>query len=156
MKIKPLNEFLETHGFFRGLPSEDLMLLAGCGYPAPFHAGALLAREGDPADLFFVIRDGTVALEINDPRRGPLLIDTAGAGEVVGYSWIFPPYRWQVDVRATTAVRAIALDGSCLRGKCEQDPRLGYELTKRCAGLLQQRLDSARLRLVDVYGARAG
>ena len=156
MKIKPLDSFLASHAFFEGLTADDLTLIAGCGRPMPFASGQMLAHEGDPADLFYVIREGTVAFEIHDPRRGGLVIDTAGPGEVVGYSWIFPPYRWQVDVRATTPVRAIVLDGACLRGKCEDDPRLGFALMKRCAVLLQQRLDSARLRLVDVYGTRAG
>jgi len=71
---------------------------------------------------------------------------------VLGWSWLFPPYRWHFDAHATTVVRATAFDGTCLRGKCDADPALGYELTSRFAQTLIERLQWTRLRLLDVYG----
>jgi CRP/FNR family transcriptional regulator, cyclic AMP receptor protein len=157
MKTRPLETYLSSLELFRDLPPADLDLIVGCAKLVRFREGASLAREGAPADRFYVVREGRVALETHIPQRGALVVDTAGPGEAVGYSWIFPPYRWQFDARAVTPVRAFELDGACLRNKCDQDPRLGYALMKRFARLLQARLRSARIRLLDVYGdARTG
>jgi hypothetical protein len=71
---------------------------------------------------------------------------------VIGWSWLFPPYRWHFDGRALSSVRATSFDGACLRGKCDQDPALGYELMKRFARVFSERLRGTRLRLLDVYG----
>ena len=150
--METIGELLEHHDFFADLPAADVHLIAGCGRNVVFEAGEYLFREGTPADSFFVVRHGRVALEIFAPGRGPLVLDTVGPGELVGISWLFPPYRWQFDGRAGALTRAIALDGACLRGKCEEDPRLGYELMKRFAQILQSRMHSARLRLLDLYG----
>lgn len=152
MKTHSLDEYLHGHAFFRGLAHDDLALLAGCASTAHFDAGKLIAREGGPADVFYVIRSGRVALEIHVPGRGPIVVDTVGEDEILGVSWLVPPYRWQFDVRAVDDVRAIALDGACLRGKCDADPRLGYELLKRISGVLRHRLHMARVRLIDLYG----
>ena len=111
-----------------------------------------LFREGEPADTFYVVRGGTVALETFAPARGGMTIETIDAGEVIGWSWLFAPYRWHFDARALSPVRATAFDGECLRGKCEQDPALGYDLMKRFAQVLIERLQWTRLRLLDVYG----
>jgi hypothetical protein len=81
-----------------------------------------------------------------------MMITTLGAGELVGWSWLFPPYRWHFDARATELTRTIAFDGACLRDKCEQDHDLGYELMRRFASLMLDRLQATRLQLLDVYG----
>ena len=107
----------------------------------------MLFREGEPADVFYVVRRGRVALELYVPARGPMTVETVEAGEVVGWSWLFPPYRWHFDARAVAPVRAIAVDGACLRGKCEDDPALGYELMQRFSAVLLDRLNATRLRL---------
>ena len=95
---------------------------------------------------------GTLAMEIFVPERGSLVIQTEGENEVVGWSWLYPPYKWFLDARATNEVTAIALDGRCLRTKCDADPALGYELMKRFAAIVIERLQATRLRLVDMYG----
>jgi CRP-like cAMP-binding protein len=82
------------------------------------------------------------------------VVDTIGEGEILGWSWLLPPYHWKFHARATEAVRAIALDGKCLRTKCEQNHDLGYELLKRFSQIMSRRLDATRLQLLDVYGAR--
>jgi hypothetical protein len=93
-----------------------------------------------------------VAIEVQAPGRGPLVIETVGPGAVVGWSWLFPPYSWRFDARAMDPVGAIALNATGLRHKAEQDPVAGYALMARVAGVLLDRLQSTRVRLLDVYG----
>jgi CRP/FNR family cyclic AMP-dependent transcriptional regulator len=154
--METIDTLLRDVPVFHGLRAEDLKLLAGCAGNVHFNAGAVLFREGDAADRFFLIRHGSVALELYVPARGPAIIETLEAGEVAGWSWLFPPYRWHFDARALTSVRATAFDGACLRGKCEDDPKLGYELMSRFAQVLIERLQWTRLRLLDLYGHDGG
>jgi CRP-like cAMP-binding protein len=151
MAIETLGALLREHPFFSGLDEPYIEFIAGCGRNVVFEPGAYLFREGDEADQVFIVRRGRVALEINAPGRGAVVLDSSEAGEVIGFSWLFPPYRWQFDGRALEPVRAVALDGVCLRGKCEEDPKLGYELMRRFASILLRRMQSARLRLIDMY-----
>ncbi len=152
MQFDKLDRLLAEHDFFRGLPPEDLEFIAGCGRNVHFGAGDYMFREGDPADLFFIVREGKVALEIAAPDRGALVVDTVNAGDILGVSWLFPPHQWQFDGRVVEPVRAVALDGVCLREKCDEDTRLGYELMRRLSRVVQRRMQSARLRLLDLYG----
>ena len=110
---------------FADLSAGELETVAGCGRNVRFDAGEQLFREGDAADVFYVVRHGSVAVETFVPARGPMMIETIEAGEVIGWSWLFPPYRWHFDARALTQVRATYFDGACLRGKCDADPALG-------------------------------
>jgi CRP/FNR family transcriptional regulator, cyclic AMP receptor protein len=137
---------------FSGLEPEQLELIAGCGQTRGFEAGEYLFRANEPANEFFVIRRGRIALEVFVPGRGQVIVGTHGPGELVGWSWLFPPYRWQFDGRASEATRAIAFDGACLRGKCDADHALGYELMQRFALKMLERLQATRLQLLDVYG----
>ena len=149
---RPLESLLVDVPFFHGLAPSELELLAGCAQNVHFADGEQLFREGDPADSFFVVRHGAVALETFVPARGSVMIETVEAGEVIGWSWLFAPYRWHFDARALGVVRATAFDGACLRGKCDADPALGYNLMGRFAQVLIERLQWTRLRLLDVYG----
>jgi len=153
VNIQSIDELLAHHPFFAGLDPKDLLFMrvAGCGRNVHFPEGMYILREGEPADRFYIVREGRVALEIAAPSRGPIVLDTLGGGAVVGASWLFPPYRWRFDVRAVEPTSAVALDAVCLREKCEEDPRLGYELMKRMSGVLEERLQSARMRLIDLY-----
>ncbi len=150
--MQTLEPLLRDHEFFRGLEASYLDLLVGCATNVRFDEGAFLFREGEPAGRFFLIRHGRVALEIAAPGRGRIVVQTVGAGDVVGFSWLFEPHRWKFDGRAVAPTRAIALDGVCLRGKCEEDPRLGFDLMQRFARVVVQRLQATRLQLLDVYG----
>ncbi len=151
MGIETLDVLLRDHPFFRDLDDSYIEFIAGCGKNVLFEPGTYLFREGEEANELFIVRHGRVALEILVPGRGPVVIDAPDEGEVIGFSWIFPPYRWRFDGRALEQVRAVALDGVCLRTKCENDPKLGYELMKRCASILVRRLQSSRLRVIDMY-----
>ena len=119
------------------------------------NAGKYLFREGGPADQLYLIREGRVALEIAAPGSGAVTFQTVGEGEIVGISWLFPPYRWTYDARAVERVRAIGMDATCLRNKCEADHSLGYDVMKRLVPILFQRLQATRLQVLDVYGKPA-
>jgi CRP-like cAMP-binding protein len=133
---------------------DALEVVAGCASNVHFRTGDVLFREGEPADTFYVVRHGSVSLEIFVPAGGPVTIETLDAGEVVGWSWLFAPYLWHFDARARSPVRATAFDGACLRAKSDADPALGYALMTRFAQVMIERLQATRLRLLDVYGHR--
>jgi CRP-like cAMP-binding protein len=150
--VQTLDELVAHTAVFSGLGDAQVDLIAGCGRIVVFDAGRRLFREGDPADTFFLIRRGRVALTTHVPARGEITIETLEPGEVVGWSWLFEPYRWYFDARAVEDVGAIAFDGACLRGKCDADPALGYELMRRFAQVMIDRLQHTRTRLLDLYG----
>jgi CRP-like cAMP-binding protein len=150
--MKTIETLLRDAPLFGDLPPERVDLLAGCGANVHFDPGELLFREGESADTFYLLREGQVTLETYAPGRGPVVIETLDAGDVVGWSWLFAPYRWHFDARARQLVRAIIFDAACLRGKCEADPVLGYQLMSRFARVLIDRLQWTRVRLLDVYG----
>lgn len=149
---KEMHELVATHPLLAGLPDVVLAQVAGCARNVAFRPGALVLAEGEPADTFYLLRRGHVAIEVQSPGRGALVVETLGPGAAIGWSWLIPPYRWQFDVRAADDVGAIALDAACLRGKAEDDPALGYELLRRVSGVLLQRLQATRVRLLDLYG----
>lgn len=137
-----------------GLDPRLLDLIAGCGRTARFAAGELLFRAGEPADDFFLIRHGAIALELPVPQREPVTIETLHDGELLGWSWLFEPHRWMFDAHAAQDTSVVGFDGACLRGKCETDHELGYQLMRRFAAVLVDRLQATRLQLLDVYGGR--
>jgi CRP/FNR family transcriptional regulator, cyclic AMP receptor protein len=146
-----LEPLLRRHEFFAGLDPQYLALLTGCAANVTFADGAFLFRQGTPAEKFFLITGGTVALEIAAPGH-VVTVQTLGEGEVAGFSWLMGPHQWQFDGRAVTKVRAIEMDGACLRAKCEADPRLGFDLMRRFASVAMRRLQATRLQIMDVYG----
>lgn len=150
--MENLERILGEHPFFAGLDPAHGRLVTGCARNHRFDAGQYLCREGDPADEFFLIRHGRVALEIAAPGQAPIVFATLGEGEIVGTSWLLPPYRWLFDARAVELTRAIGIDAACLRNKCEADHDLGYDLMKRFLPILAQRLHATRLQILDVYG----
>ncbi len=150
--MKGLEDILAEHPFSRGLDRAHLSLLLGCATNVRFEAGASLFKAGESADRFYIVRAGQVAIEIHEPGRGRITVETVGEGDVVGWSWLVPPHRWLFDGRAVTLCRAIALDGACLRAKCDENHDLGYELLRRVATTVGERLAGARLQLLDIYG----
>ena len=151
-----LEPLLRGHAFFAGLDPAYLSLLAGCAANEACPADSFVFREGEPAQAFYLIREGRLALEIAAPGRGALVVQTLGEGDVAGFSWLIEPHRWEFDGRAVERVRAVRMDGACLRGKCDEDPRLGYDLMRRFAALTTSRLQATRLQLLDVYGHAHG
>jgi len=150
--METLEPILAAHPFFKGLAPEYLKLVVGCASNVRFEPEDLIYKEGDPADKFYLIRSGRVGLEIHLPHKGYITIQTITEGDILGWSWIIPPYKTRFTARAYELTRAIALDGKCLRGKCETDHELGYEFYKRFGDIIVQRLHATRLQLLDVYG----
>ncbi len=150
--MKTIEDLLSTHPFTEGLDDEILRLIAGCATNVVFESGSYLFREGGSADRFFLLRHGTVALEMFVPGEGPQTFLTVKSGEMLGVTWLVPPYRWAYDARAVELTRAIAFDATCLRDKCEADHHVGYELMKRFVPALVQRLHVAQLQTADIYG----
>jgi CRP/FNR family transcriptional regulator, cyclic AMP receptor protein len=154
--MQTIEELVRAAPVFAGLQEGQLALIAGCARNARLAAGELLFGQGEPADRFFLIRHGRVALEVYAPGRPPIIVETLEDGEVVGWSWLFAPYRWQLDARAQLDCGLIEFDGACLRGKCDADHELGYQLMSRFAANVVDRLQATRVQLLDVYGhARA-
>jgi CRP/FNR family transcriptional regulator, cyclic AMP receptor protein len=152
--METLEHIIADHPFFKGLESYYTTLLTGCAANARFRGGTYIFKEGEEANQFYLIRSGKVALELFAPQRKPIVIETLAEGDVLGWSWLFPPYLWKFHAHATVETRAIILDGKCLRGKCEQNHDLGYEVLKRFSVITAQRLNATRMQLLDVYGAR--
>jgi len=152
--MESLEHIIAGHPFFAGLDGGFTNLMVSCASNVRFEAGTYILKEGDAANTFFLIRHGKVALEIFAPHHTPIIVSTISVGEILGWSWLLEPFQWKFNARAVDDVRAIALDGKCLRNKCEENHDLGYEVLKRFARIIEQRLDATRLQLLDVYAVR--
>jgi len=150
--MESLAKIISEHPFFKNLKQEHIDLIVGCAANVRFEPGQFIIREADEASKFYLLRHGKVSLEIYVPQKGPVTIETLSPGDVLGWSWLFPPYKWHFDVRVLEMTRAIEIDGECIRKKCEEDPSLGYELMKRFAKIMRDRLLATRLQLMDLYG----
>jgi CRP/FNR family cyclic AMP-dependent transcriptional regulator len=152
MPVESLERILAAHPFFEGMEQRHLRVLVDCASNVRFEAGEVIFREGEEANQFYLIRHGRVAVEVSSPGRGPVIIQTLGEGDVLGWGWMIPPYRWRFDARAVELTRAIALDGRCLRERSEEDHDLGFQLMKRAAHVMEERFQATRLQLLDIYG----
>jgi CRP/FNR family cyclic AMP-dependent transcriptional regulator len=147
-----LRATLAAHPFARGLEGGDLDVLRAAARRVSFAPTARLCRSGGEAQHTWLLLSGRVAFELFASGRA-VPLETAEAGELVGWSWLFPPYHWHFDAVALSAVEAIELDGAALRAAAEADPAFGFRLVKRALYQAQQRLERARLQALDVYGA---
>lgn len=141
---------LAREPFLDGMRSADLRRLATAARFTEFAAGRRIFSESDPAERFWLLREGTVIVDLHAPRRGAVIIDTFGPGSVLGWSWLFRPHQWHFGGVATTPVRAIEFDGRLVRTLCAVDPSMGYELTRRFAELVVERLETAQARLTEL------
>jgi len=153
--METLERVLKEHPFLKGLEPRLITILVGCASNVVFQPGEFLFREGGEANSFYFIRSGKVMIETFIPEKGPVAIQSRESGEVTGWSWLVPPYRWHFDARAVELTRAIALDGKCLRGKFDNDHDLGYEMMKKFTAVIADRLDATRIQLMDIYGPQA-
>jgi CRP/FNR family transcriptional regulator, cyclic AMP receptor protein len=144
-------DLLASQPFLAGLTDRQLELLSHWSKRAVFHAGSRVFREGTPADRFWLIQRGRVNLDTHVPGRGDLLVETVGSGAVLGWSWLFAPYRWHFGAVAAETTISIELDGPGVRQLCARDPSLGYELSTRFMQVMLDRLQATRLRLLDLY-----
>ncbi len=134
----------------KGLQPSHLKTLCACAMKTTFAAGEIVFREEDAANRFYVILSGTVALEAQQDSGDLIRIQTLGAGDVLGWSWMFPPYRWHFDARAIEPVNAIFFYATRLREQCEADPELGYAFVMRIAQVMMERLQATRRQLSEI------
>lgn len=147
-----LAKALGDHEFFKGLSPDYLTALAATATLIDVAAGELIFDEGGVADAAFAIVDGAVALELNISHRGHHIVQTLHGGEMLGWSWLFPPHRWSFGALALDATELIRFDADQLRALQDEDHELGYQIMKRFAQVMTIRLGATRLQLVDFYG----
>lgn len=141
----------QQHPLFVGLSDSNIDLLSRSATEETYESRELIFHEGDEADRFYLIVSGTVAVEIFAHDRGPFTIQTVGAGEVLGWSWLVEPYRWHFDAQATTPTTVISFDARLVRENLERHQDFGFKMMKRFLPIIVERLQAARLQLLDVY-----
>jgi len=149
--METLLPILQEHPFFADLPKEYLETITGCAKNVKYQPGEFIFRTGEKAEKFYLVRFGMVSAEIKLPNKKCVIIDTEGTGEVFGWSWLFPPYKWHFDARAMVLTRVLEMDGKCLRDKQEQDHHLGYVLMKHFGRMMQEHLEGIRAQIMDFY-----
>ena len=152
MTLQTLEPIIRQQPFFRGMEDRHIELITGCAKNVRFGEEQLIFREGDSADHFYLVREGLVSVQCLIPHRGLTTVQTVGEGDVLGWSWLFPPHRWHFDARTQNPTHALEFDGKCLRTKCEEDHDLGYELFRRFIRIVGERLEATRMQLLDMYG----
>lgn len=152
VQTETLGRVIDEHPFFQGIDAGLRELLVGCAKNERFEVGEFLFRNGAKADKFFLVRAGTVAVEVDVPGKPPIIIETVGEGEVLGWSWIVPPHIASFDARAMTLTRALSFDAKCLLRKMAADPALGYEVLRRFVPVMAHRLQASRMQMLDLYG----
>lgn len=146
--IEPL---LLEHPAFKGMDPKYISLMVGCASNVRYNQGDFISHDGDQADSFYLIRAGSVALDVFSPTKGAITFMTLREGELLGWSWLVPPYRVHGDVRAIQLTRAIRIDAKCLREKCAKDPQLEVELYRRFVPIIVDRIEAMTMQLLDVY-----
>jgi len=149
VRYPDIEQRLAAHPFLKGMTRHHLELLGLCATPTEFDSGQIILREGEPASGFYLIESGTVVLEGKRDDGKTVVVDTVSAGEPLGWSWLFPPYLWSFDARATERCTAICLSGLLLRQHRDDDLTFSHELHKRLSGVMVRRLDAARAKLVS-------
>jgi CRP/FNR family transcriptional regulator, cyclic AMP receptor protein len=155
MKIAEKTESMATrtalHPFLAGMNRDLVALLTDCAMPAHFKTGEIILREGEIADRFYLIESGKVVLESSEAFGEPVVVETIGAGDLLGWSWMFAPYVWHFTARAIEPTEAIFFYGAILRESCEKDHSLGYELFKRITPVMMRRLQTARKKMLSMH-----
>ncbi len=145
-------EVLKEHPFFKGISDQHLEFLVSVARPLRIESNHFLFRQGSSADCFLVLHKGDMAIELHVGAQGARIIQTVNAGEVVGWSWLYPPHRWMYDGRALNTVDCLCLDGESVRKRMEEDHEFGYEVLRRFGEVIVEALNRTRLQLLDVYG----
>lgn len=139
---------LAGHPFLRGMPPDHLDALATAASDVTFPAGHRIFEEGGFASKFWLIQSGHVALDVLVPGSGRVIIDTIGIGDLLGCSWLFPPYRWAFGAVCVTPVHTFEFNAAAIRTCCAADAAFGAEFRDRLLRVLARRLQSTRTRLI--------
>ena len=149
--IETIEPLIRNHPVFNTLTPEHIKLIVGCASNVVYKPGVHVFKEGDEANTFFLVRQGRIFVETYTERGDAIGIQSVGDGEVLGWSWLIPPYKWHFDARVVEQSRLIAVNGECLRGKFENDHNLGYSMMTKFMEIMTHRLESTRLQLLDIY-----
>jgi CRP/FNR family cyclic AMP-dependent transcriptional regulator len=155
VKPEPMAVRVGLHPFLAGMTQHQLVLLIDCALAARFEKGRVIFRQGEPATRVYLIETGKVNIESTGDLGDPVIVDTIGAGDLLGWSWMFPPYAWQFTARAVESTSVIFFAGAILRKYCEKDAALGYELLKRMTVVMNRRMQAARNKMVEVHHGSA-
>ncbi|RMF56538.1 MAG: cyclic nucleotide-binding domain-containing protein [Calditrichaeota bacterium] len=142
---------LREHPFFQDFPEKYLEKIAEWTTFATFNPGQYIFRLGEDADMFYLIEKGVISLEVYVPKCGPVTIETLGTGDVLGWSWLYAPHRWQFDARAVEVTNALVINAKILRSQIEDDHELGYQMMTRISRIVRNRLQATRMKLMEVY-----
>jgi CRP-like cAMP-binding protein len=151
VEAEPMATRVALHPFLVGMNQKQLALLTGCAMAVQFQKGQVIFREGELANRFYLIETGKVTLESSGGEGNPVVIDTIGAGDLLGWSWMFQPYTWHFTARAAEVTTAIFFYGTILREYCEDDHSLGYELLKRMSLVMNRRMQAARNKMLAIH-----
>jgi CRP/FNR family transcriptional regulator, cyclic AMP receptor protein len=154
--IEVTAEALAGHPFLHGMSRDHLAVLAEAACDVTFPARHRLFEDGGSASRFWLVQSGHVNLDLHVPGQGQVRIDTIGMGELLGWSWLFPPYQWAFGAVAASPVEAFEFDARTVRARCASDPLLGYEVTRRLALVVAKRLQATRVRLITTAGQPTG
>ena len=151
MNKQSIEDYLSTHTFFSGLNDNFMKFLLNATTELQIKRGEVLFQQGGNADKFFLLRNGQVSIQV-PALEGPALdIQTLGENQILGWSWLIPPYRWNFLARAVEDSDLLEFDGNAILARCEEDPEFGYELFKRFASLMSERLDAARQKMMSQW-----
>ena len=151
MDKQAIEDFLSSHPFFSGMDKRYVEFLANSVTEIQIGEGEVLFHQGDRADKFYLLRQGKVSVQV-PALVGPVLeIQTLGKDQILGWSWLISPYRWHFLARAVEDSTMLEFDGSVILAHCDEDPKFGYELLKRFAALMSERLESARQKMMDQW-----
>ena len=151
METHSIERILSNQSTFKNLEPKCIELIAGCATHRTFAEGEFILKEGEDASKFFVVKKGRVAIEVYTGNKGSLKIQTLSDRDLLGWSWLFPPYKNQFDALALTTVNTIMFEASCIREKCAKDYRFGYLILHRITEVVVDRLRNTRLQLIDIY-----
>lgn len=151
MNNQSIVEYLSNHDFFSELSEENLKFLADSACTHEIKEGQILFQQGERADKFYVIRNGCISIQIPALMGPTLELQAQGKNQVLGWSWLIPPYKWSFQARAEQDSELLEFDGAAILERCELEPKLGYELLKKFAALMSERLDAARQKMMDEW-----
>ena len=151
MNNQSTTEYLSAHEFFSGFSDDALKFLCDCSSIHEIKKGHILFRQGENADKFYVVRNGRLSLQM-PAIIGPILeIQTLDKDQVLGWSWLISPYKWNFQTKAEEDSELLQFDGAAILARCEQDPKFGYELLKKFAALMSVGLNAARQKMMEEW-----
>ena len=151
MNKQSIEDYLSTHAFFSGLDENFMQFVSNSATEKQVRKGDILFRQGERADKFFLLRQGQISIQVPALVGPALEIQHLGEDQILGWSWLIPPYRWHFLARAVEDSDLLEFDGSAILAHCEEDPKFGYDLFKHFAALMSERLEVARQKMMDQY-----